>query len=126
MKGNESGCFAEYKFATMAMEEGFNVSMPLLDSSPYDAIIEKDGETFKIQIKYISADRKKRRNDFHLSLGRRSGQSFYSLEYVDFFAIYYAEESGFFIIKNKEQRAIRLSMTGIYKNNFSNFALITK
>ena len=124
MNHNQSGCFAEYKFATRAMEQGFNVSMPLLDSSPYDAIIEKDGELFKIQIKYVSADRKKRRDDIQLNL---SGlKVFYRLKDVDFFAIYFEEHDGFFIIKNKEQRSIRLSMSGIYKDNFRNFALITR
>ena len=124
MNHNQSGCFAEYKFATRAMEQGFNVSMPLLDSSPYDSIIEKDGELFKIQIKYVSADRKKRRNDVHLNLSGVKG--FYHLKYVDFFAIYLEEHDGFFIVKNKEQRSIRLSMSGIYKDNFRNFALITR
>ena len=124
MNHNQSGCFAEYKFATRAMEQGFNVSMPLLDSSPYDAIIEKDGELFKIQIKYVSANRKKRRDDIQLNL---SGlKVFYHLKDVDFFAIYFEEHDGFFIVKNKEQRSIRLSMSGIYKDNFRNFALITR
>ncbi len=47
MNHNQRGCFAEYKFATRAMEEGFNVSMPLLDSSAYDAIVESwDGTSW--------------------------------------------------------------------------------
>ena len=49
------------------MQNGFNVSMPLLDASPYDAIIEKDGKLFKIQIKYISDDRKKGESNTHIS-----------------------------------------------------------
>lgn len=124
MNHNQRGCFAEYKFATRAMEEGFNVSMPLLDSSAYDAIVEKDGELFKIQIKYVSKDRKKDGKNIHISL-ERSGSG-YDLKYVDFFAIYLEQEDGFFLIKNKGQRSFRLSIDGIYKNNFSNFALISR
>jgi hypothetical protein len=104
------------------MENGFNVSMPLLDSSPYDAIIEKDGKLFKIQIKSVSADRKKNQNNIHINLSR-SGKG-YSKKYVDYFAIYFIEYDGFFIIENKEQKGIRLSIDGIYKKNFRNFASI--
>ena len=52
MDSNLLGCTAEYKFATMAMESGLKVSMPLLDSSPYDCIVElPDFKLRKIQIK---------------------------------------------------------------------------
>lgn len=104
------------------MQNGFNVSMPLLDASPYDAIVEKEGKVFKIQIKYISADRKKSKSTTHISL-KRNGKG-YLEKYVDYFGIYFAELDGFYIIKNKGQKAIRLSTTGIYKDNFNNFALI--
>lgn len=104
------------------MQNGFNVSMPLLDASPYDAIIEKDGKLFKVQIKYISEDRKKNKSSTHISL-TQTGKP-YLEKYVDFFAIYFVELDGFYIIKNKGQKAMRLSTTGIYKDNFNNFALI--
>ena len=48
MNINQKGCFAEYKFATMAIEKGFNVSMPLLDASAYDCILEKNNTLYKI------------------------------------------------------------------------------
>ena len=104
------------------MQNGFNVSMPLLDASPYDAIIEKDGKLFKIQIKYISDDRKKGESNTHISLSRL-GKG-YLEKHVDYFAIYFVELDGFYIIKNKGQKELRLSTTGIYKDNFNNFALI--
>ena len=52
------------------MENGFNVSMPLLDASPYDCLLEKEGRVFKIQIKYVSADRQKdeKYNNMRVSL----------------------------------------------------------
>ncbi len=119
MNNNQRGCLAEYLFATIAMKNGFNVSMPLLDASPYDAIIEKQNKLFKIQIKHVSNDRKRRRNDVHIAL-RKSGL-YYSLNEVDYFAVYFEELDGFFVIKNTEQKAIRLSPSGIYKNKFNNF-----
>ena len=123
MNNNQRGCLAEYIFATIAMQNGFNVSMPLLDASPYDAIIEKENKLYMIQIKHVSKNRKKRRNDIQLVL-RRSHVA-YKLEEVDFFAIYLEEEKGFFVIKNNQQKTIRLSIDGIYKNYFNNFAVIS-
>jgi hypothetical protein len=106
------------------MEWGFNVSMPLLDASAYDAIVEKDGILNKIQIKSISEARtiKENRDDVQCVL-RRDSKS-YPENMVDYFAIYVERDCGFYIIKNKGQKAIRLSTTGIYKENFNNFASI--
>ena len=124
MDANQRGCFAEYKFGTIAMENGFNVSMPLLDASAYDAIVEKDGVVRKIQIKSITKDRtnKMDRDDVQCVL-RRDGKS-YPIEMVDYFAIYVERDRGFYIIKNNGQKTIRLSTEGIYKKNLNNFAII--
>jgi hypothetical protein len=119
---NQLGCLAEYKFSVKAIEEGFNVSMPLLDSSPYDCIIERDLKLYKIQIKNVSPERKFNRDSIHLVLRRTT--DFYTKEEVDFFAIYIMVYEGFFIIPNYQQRSIRLSIDGKYKDNFNNFALI--
>jgi len=119
---NQLGCLAEYKFSVKAIQEGFNVSMPLLDSSPYDCIIERDLQLFKIQVKNISIERKLNRNSIHVVLRRST--DFYTKAEVDFFAIYFTVYEGFFIIPNYEQKALRLSIDGKYKDNFNNFALI--
>lgn len=122
MDRNQLGCLAEYKFCTRAIENGFNVSMPLLDSSPYDCIIERNLKLYKIQVKNVSADRKFNRNNIHLVLRRST--DFYTKEEVDYFAIYFTVYDGFFIIPNYQQRSIRLSIDGKYKDNFNNFAMI--
>jgi hypothetical protein len=119
---NQLGCLAEYKFSVKAIEEGFNVSMPLLDSSPYDCIIERDLKLYKIQIKNVSPERKFNRDSIHLVLRRTT--DFYTKEEVDYFAVYIMVYEGFFIIPNYQQRSIRLSIDGKYKDNFNNFALI--
>jgi len=119
---NQLGCLAEYKFGVKAIQEGFNVSMPLLDSSPYDCIIERDLKLYKIQVKNVSAERKFNRDSIHLVLRRST--DFYTKEEVDFFAIYFTVLDGFFIIPNYQQRSVRLSIQGKYKDNFNNFALI--
>lgn len=123
MNQNQKGCFAEHMFAVMAMKNDFNVSMPLLDSSAYDCIIEKNNVLFKIQIKYLGLHRVEKQKSMQCVLKRDFGC--YSLKDVDFFAIWYEKGNGFFIIKNKEQRSIRVSLEGKYKKNFNNFALIS-
>ena len=122
MDRNQLGCLAEYKFCTKAIENGFNVSMPLLDSSPYDCIVERNLQLFKIQVKNISIERKFNRDSIHVVLRRST--DFYTKDEVDFFAIYFTVYEGFFIIPNYQQKAIRLSLDGKYKDNFNNFALI--
>ena len=122
MDRNQLGCLAEYKFSVKAIQEGFNVSMPLLDSSPYDCIIERDLKLYKIQVKNVSAERKFNRDSIHIVLRRST--NFYTKDEVDFFAIYFTVLDVFFILPNYQQRSVRLSMQGKYKNNFNNFALI--
>lgn len=124
MDRNQKGCFAEYKFATRAMENGFNVSMPLLDSSTYDCLLERGGKVFKIQIKYVSAERQKdiEHNNTRVTLHREGGA--YPKHLCDFFAVWFDEYNGFFIIPNVEQKAMRVSLTNKYKNNFNNFDII--
>ena len=126
MNHNQKGCYAEYLFSTMAMKQGFNVCMPLLGASHYDCIIEKNGTLYKIQIKFISKDRKKNTHNKYSEqcVLRRAGR-FYKLKYVDYFALYHQQLNGFFIIPNKEQKTIRIRAEGIYKKNFNNFALIS-
>lgn len=122
MDHNQLGCLAEYKFCTRAIENGFNVSMPLLDSSPYDCIVERNLKLYKIQVKNVSENRKFNRDSIHIVLRRST--NFYTKEEVDFFAIYFTVLDGFFIVPNCEQKSIRLSIDGKYKTNFNNFALI--
>lgn len=122
MDHNQLGCLAEYKFSTRAIENGFNVSMPLLDSSPYDCIVERNLKLYKIQVKNVSENRKFNRDSIHIVLRRST--NFYTKEEVDFFAIYFTVLDGFFIVPNCEQKSIRLSIDGKYKTNFNNFALI--
>ena len=116
MDRNQKGCFAEYKFATMAMEKGFNVSMPLLDSSPYDCILEKNGNVFKVQIKFMSEHRR--------LLLKPSNASHYSIKDVDYFGVWHQQLNGFFVLKNIGQRTYSLNLSGEYKDNFNNFHII--
>ena len=124
MDVNQKGCFAEYSFATTAIQKGFNVSMPLLDASLYDCILEKNNKLFKIQIKYIGKDRRKHGQGFQITL-KRTGKPYYELNEVDYFAIYYEEADGFFIIPNELQRSLKLSQCGKYKDFFNNFDCIS-
>lgn len=116
------GCLAEYYFATEAMSKGFTISMPLLDSSAYDCILDNGTKLLKIQIKAIYKKRKVRnKNKWKLNL--RNGDNFYDLKDVDFFAIYNDDLNGFFIIRNNQQKSLVINANGKYKDNFNNFAL---
>jgi len=120
---NQKGCFAEYKFATRAMKEGFNVSMPLLDSSPYDCIIEKGGKIFKFQIKYVSKNRAEDPiRNMRVTMHREGGV--YAKHLCDYFAIWFEKYDGFFIVPNDEQKSMRMSLTNKYAENFNNFNII--
>ena len=119
MNINQKGCFAEYKFATAAMECGLNVSMPLLDSSKYDCIVEYEGRLSKVQIKNAN-DRNQSDDKRGIFVSLGNTHMFYEKDYVDVFAIYLFD--GFFIIPNKEQRAFRFVRDGKYSNFFNNFA----
>ncbi len=93
MDTNQIGCLAEYKFATKAMEQGFYVLFPLLNSSPYDCIVQTPKGLFKIQIKSVQEHRARQR----VHLRDNAGKS-YTKKDVDYFAIYSQQKKGFFIL----------------------------
>ncbi len=119
---NIVGCTAEYRFAVMAMENGLRVSMPLLDSSPYDAIVETPNGLRKIQIK--STAQKIVNNGVALTI-KRTGDP-YSLADVDYFAIWVDAFKGFYIIPNNgTQRRFKFTINGKkYSENFNNFGVL--
>jgi hypothetical protein len=125
VNNNQKGCYAEYLFATTAIKQGFNVSMPLLDKSKYDCILEKDGKLFKFQIKYMGKDRYKHQGGIMQINLKRVGSRSYSKDDVDFFAVWHEEYNGFFIVPNLEQNTMKLNINGKFKENFNNFALIS-
>jgi len=117
MDNNQIGCLAEYKFATAAMEQGFFVSFPLLNTSRYDCIVETPKGLFKIQIKSVHnfTDRSR-------VFLRDTKKKAYNKKDVDFFAIYYKEKDGFFILKNDGKRKSFELTSPKYLKYFNNFA----
>ncbi len=122
VNSNLLGCTAEYRFAVMAMENNLCVSMPLLDSSPYDCILElPDSSLKKIQIKSTAKPIVPR--GIHVTL--HTTNRYYKLDEVDYFAIWVQVFNGFFIIKNTgSNSAFKFTRNGKYSKNFNNFALI--
>jgi hypothetical protein len=117
MDTNQIGCLAEYKFATVAMELGFLVSFPLLNTSRYDCIIETPKGLLKIQVKSVQKSRDRSRVFI-----RDTKNNNYKKKDVDFFAIYYQEKDGFFIIKNDGiTKSLELTSSK-YSKFFNNFA----
>jgi len=120
MNPNIFGCFAEYKFATMAMERGFLVSFPLLHSSPYDCIVDTKKGLKKIQIKAVNESNRIKNRVYLVDKSR----NFYKKNDVDFFAVYSKEREGFFILENTGKiKSFTLTLEK-YSKNFNNFALM--
>ena len=119
MDTNQIGCLAEYKFATKAMEQGYYVSFPLLNSSPYDCIVQTPKGLFKIQIKSVQEHRPRQR----VHLRDNAGKS-YTKKDVDYFAIYSQLKKGFFIFKNKDvPKSLEISSKK-YLKFFNNFEIV--
>tara|TARA_R110002153_G_scaffold137307_1_gene287333 strand:+ start:60 stop:431 length:372 start_codon:yes stop_codon:yes gene_type:complete len=119
---NTLGCTAEYRFAVMAMQNNLRVSMPLLDASPYDCILElANSDLKKIQIKSTAKPIVPR--GIHVTL--HTTNRYYKLNEVDYFAIWVEVFNGFFIIKNTgTNSAFKFTRHGKYSKNFNNFAAI--
>lgn len=122
MDTNSLGTFAEYLFATECIKKGYKVCFPLMDSSPYDCIVDDGYRLYKIQIKASAKKPDKGRNTVNIPLN--NAKSIYTKSNVDYFAVYSVYYNGFFIFKNKgDMQSIRLSLTGKNKIFFNNFAL---
>ena len=117
---NFLGCYAETLFSTECIKRGIIVSKPLLDSSPYDVIVDDNDSLFKVQIKYNSKKPTDRRNSVLTTFANQNNR--YSLNKVDYFAIYVEHYQGFFIIRNEGNvQAVRLNLFGKYSQNFNKF-----
>jgi hypothetical protein len=120
MDFNMIGCIAEYKFAVMAMEQGINVSFPLLDASKYDCITDSKNGLKKIQIKSASSD-----EDTVRCYLQDTNKKCYSLKSVDYFAVWIKSHKGFYIIKNNGKfHSLVIHKGGKYSKNFNNFAVL--
>jgi hypothetical protein len=119
---NQRGCLAEYLFATECMRRGYYISMPLSDSSIYDAIVDTGERLIKVQIKSsIKAPKKETEKTIHIPL--QNNKSKYTIDKVDYFAVYSDFYAGWFIFKNNGvMQSIRISLTGKNKIFFNNFA----
>jgi len=121
---NQRGTFSEYLFCTECLKKGYNVSMPLMDSSIYDCLVDTGKEIYKIQIKSsIKTPIKKNHNTIHVPL--QNNKKKYTKTKIDFFAVYVDFFGGFFVFKNLgNMQSIRLSLTGKNRIYFNNFAFI--
>lgn len=117
------GCYAEYLFAVKCMESGFDVSMPLLNVSTYDAIVDTGSRLIKVQIKssFLPADEK--RNTVKVSVRQNGKNDAYQVNEIDYLALYTDHYKGFFILPYLEvQKYFRLNPEGKHKKYFNNFA----
>lgn len=121
MDTNALGTWAEYHFATESIKRGFKISFPLMDSSPYDCVLDDSGCLYKIQVKSsnkVPVDDKK--NSVLIPLN--NSKNIYTKKSVDYFAVYSSYYGGFFVFPNKgNMQSIRLSLIGRNRIFFNNF-----
>jgi len=121
LDNNKQGCLAEYLFCVECLKRGYEVSMPLLDSSIYDCIVDTGTKLVKVQIKSTS----KKPDGIHRnSVQTRiaNNKQTYTKANVDYFAVYVYLFDGFFIFKNTgDVQTIRLSKVGKHSKKFNNF-----
>ena len=116
------GCHAEYLFATKCMELGFDVSMPLRHTSPYDLILDTGDRFLKIQVKSSLQAPPKNRNSVKIQIEKYKHTP-YAVGEIDYLALYVHEFGGFFVFKYDEPKtSYRLNPEGMYKKQFNNFA----
>jgi len=123
MDTNSKGAYAEYMFACECLRHGFYPSFPILDSSVYDVLVDTGSNIIKVQVKY-TAKVPSDRNSVQVPI-MNGNKVNYTLEFVDYFAIYSEYFSGFFIIKNTGSiQALRLNSKkgSKYELQFNNFS----
>lgn len=122
MDTNSKGAYAEYMFACECLKHGFYPSFPILDSSVYDVLVDTGSNIIKVQVKY-TAKVPSDRNSVQVPI-MNGNKVNYTLEFVDYFAIYSEYFSGFFIIKNTGSiQGLRLNSKkgSKYASEFNNF-----
>lgn len=117
---NYIGCYGELLFFSECIKRGYNVSRPLLDSSVYDCVVDRDNVLYKVQVK--SSIKTPRDDDPNIHVPLQNNKKKYEVDLVDYFAVYSTFYGGFFIFKNLgEMKAIRISLSGKWKDCFNNY-----
>ena len=117
MDSNARGCLAEYLFGVECLKRGVIVSFPILDSCVYDCIADTGDNVYKIQVKYSGKSFLKHRKTIQCNWHQA-----YSLQDVDYFAVYIEMYKGFFIFPNNGVRkCIRVSLDNANSKYFNNF-----
>lgn len=117
---NYIGCYGELLFFSECIKRGYSISKPVLDSSPYDCIVDNNESLFKVQIK--SSGKEPRDGEPNVQVPIQNNKREYSSDLVDYFAIYSTYYNGFFIFKNKgNMQGVRVSLSGKWGINFNNY-----
>lgn len=120
MDNNKRGCLAEYQFVIECLKRGYEVSMPILDASTYDCIVDTGSKLHKIQIKSTIKVPDENRSTIHVPL--QNNKALYTKDRVDYFAVWSSFFNGFFVFENfGRMAAVRISLDGKYSKYFNNF-----
>jgi hypothetical protein len=88
------GEWVEARFLACAAERGFQVTKPWGESSRYDFVLDHNGQFLRVQVKSTIC---KRQNSAYVC-NLRANRSYYTVEAVDFFAVYVVPEDTWYII----------------------------
>jgi len=104
------------------MKRDYQVSMPLIDSSLYDCIVDTGERLIRVQIKSTAKKPdSKRQSSVHIPL--QNNKRNYTKDKIDYFAVWTDYFGGWFIFKNTgKMQSIRVSKKGKHQKNFNNFA----
>lgn len=116
------GAHAEYLFAVRCMERGFDISMPLKHTSPYDMIVDTGDRLLKVQVKSSAQPPREKQRSVNVLIYKSNNQ-LYEVGEIDYLALYVHEFQGFFVFKyDQPKKSYRVHPEGIYKKHFNNFA----
>jgi hypothetical protein len=117
---NYIGCYGETLFFAECIKRGYNVSKPILDSSVYDCIVDTHSGLYKVQIK--STGKEPSDGESNIKINIQNSQKDYSIELIDYFAVYSTYYNGFFIFRNEgNMQAIRFNLSGKWRDAFNNY-----
>ena len=92
------GELAELGFMYRAASHGIGVAKPYGDSFPYDFLTQHGKRLLRVQVKSSYQGGRSGDNCFSLKVGCRGGRDRYSIDDVDFIAVFIAKHDAWYLI----------------------------
>jgi len=120
MNNNSRGAVAEFKFATLCLEAGLEVSQPVMDSYAYDFIVGH--ERLRVQVKTTGGIESGSTNRYKIITARGcKSKKKYTKEEIDIFAIYLSEIDTWYIIPIEFVNSVTVNIYPSREGKYSMF-----